>query len=1205
MFSDNELQISNKSYTNKDFQTIYPELVEIVQKLTNRWDPASTNESDPGVVLLKLLAFVADKENYNIDKNILEAFLPSATQETSFRNLTEMNGYTMKYYESATTNISVVYNGILDDKKITLPCFETQFSDTEGVITYTLVGTPDGTGSIELNNRGITKTGLIAEGTPNDLNINGNTSIQLTNLDSNNRLFFPEPLVAENQIFVKNEDSTNWFEWQKVPNLNTIAPLSPKFKFGFDSNVGLPYIQFPDDIAQLIGNGLNVKYIVTSGKLGNIPARKLTRLSNPNENSLKFDGTEESVIVTDETTGTRLLVINNIAAATNGNDPETLDDAYNNFKKTVGTFDVLVTTRDFANYLYNYLDPKYLTPTVSNIQVSDRRTDINYVLPVVSYNDFGAYIDYKVLQNNTEDTITPFDLVLYPLQNKENINSKKSYDDTFTINRNGNQLPDELDETGCISHTYLLPSNDEWLPDNSKYLYKNYYYLNAKISTTNKVNDSEEDSIISNIKSALYTKFQARNVDYGEEIPYDIILDTIQNADIRIKNVSLDEPIVETYVLDCQGKEHLITEQIEGESITYQQDMIARNVLAGRTNLYQYDNNFDYAWGQHGGTVYKELVSIKPSLTISGTSNNNKYDYDVTLDNNQVVQLFAPNYGVVTTATVGVNYYFSADISPLEFISKGSRYQLKSADLFVISYTNSSGDIVTKQYEAGDYIQPNFNLHNTTNGTVIVEGYAEKFTTLDTKEEISIVKEIKVELNANNSPVTKMYWSMNNSNNELFDTSDENTTTYSTMLQNNEFVVFTDSTMSQLEIFGSGTLLQTNIQDNWTLDIDENIDANTFNTENIATFNAINWKTINLTNDDLISFSEQQFLTLTSGDKFNITGASFNEITSEEDLTNAKSLEDAVFKYTIVGEDEKTLLNTDSWKIYSRLDIDAAPNKAQELHSGESILLTYNGEIGDQTTITSNYIMFNTPLTLSTTQDWNLGIVSEIDEETGEIVGYTYPLQLFNTSITELQYLNRNNTFVPIHHDSNNNLIIEVSDLKYTSGSTTGITLGSLPGDVSEQPCRFMIYYVKSSNPSTIQINGATQTTLNEGINNYTIDSTATNLTILVSGHENSTDKLIISPLKVCTGENDSFNVSGIETSVNALLTKYCGSAITWYQTYSVPNSKAINSEDFSDSSVFWDKNNIANKFVLPQIKFATFKSDDGSKFTIVKSSKL
>ena len=54
-----------------------------------------------------------------------------------------------------------------------------------------------------------------------------------------------------------------------------------------------------------------------------------------------------------------------------------------------------------------------------------------------------------------------------------------------------------------------------------------------------------------------------------------------------------------------------------------------------------------------------------------------------------------------------------------------------------------------------------------------------------------------------------------------------------------------------------------------------------------------------------------------------------------------------------------------------------------------------------------------------------------------------------------------------------------------------------------------------------------------------------------------------------------------------------------------VPNSKAINSEDFSDSSVFWDKNNIANKFVLPQIKFATFKSDDGSKFTIVKSSKL
>ena len=78
-YTEQEMSISNKSYTNKDFNTIYPELLDLVKKLTNKWDPTSSNESDPGVVLLKLWAILADKLNYNRDKNILEAFPLSVT----------------------------------------------------------------------------------------------------------------------------------------------------------------------------------------------------------------------------------------------------------------------------------------------------------------------------------------------------------------------------------------------------------------------------------------------------------------------------------------------------------------------------------------------------------------------------------------------------------------------------------------------------------------------------------------------------------------------------------------------------------------------------------------------------------------------------------------------------------------------------------------------------------------------------------------------------------------------------------------------------------------------------------------------------------------------------------------------------------------------------------------------------------------------
>ena len=102
----NNIEISAMSYTNKDFGSMYPEILNIAKQLTNEWDPATSNESDPGVVLLKEAAFVADHNNYNIDKNILENFLPSATQDISVRNITEMNGYTPRYYVSATGNVA-------------------------------------------------------------------------------------------------------------------------------------------------------------------------------------------------------------------------------------------------------------------------------------------------------------------------------------------------------------------------------------------------------------------------------------------------------------------------------------------------------------------------------------------------------------------------------------------------------------------------------------------------------------------------------------------------------------------------------------------------------------------------------------------------------------------------------------------------------------------------------------------------------------------------------------------------------------------------------------------------------------------------------------------------------------------------------------------------------------------------------------------
>ena len=109
MITNKEWQAVELSATKKDFYQIWNELLDTASKISERWSPESTNESDPGIVLLKVLTAVADKLNYNIDKNTLEAFLPSATQQESMRKICSMMGYNVKYYTSATTNVTITY----------------------------------------------------------------------------------------------------------------------------------------------------------------------------------------------------------------------------------------------------------------------------------------------------------------------------------------------------------------------------------------------------------------------------------------------------------------------------------------------------------------------------------------------------------------------------------------------------------------------------------------------------------------------------------------------------------------------------------------------------------------------------------------------------------------------------------------------------------------------------------------------------------------------------------------------------------------------------------------------------------------------------------------------------------------------------------------------------------------------------------------
>lgn len=91
------------NYTSRDVQSNIKDLVEDVRVETHVWQPGS--EADPGMILLKALAANVDLLSFNLDTQVSEMYMQSATQIKSIRRLGVANGYTPRWYRAARTTV--------------------------------------------------------------------------------------------------------------------------------------------------------------------------------------------------------------------------------------------------------------------------------------------------------------------------------------------------------------------------------------------------------------------------------------------------------------------------------------------------------------------------------------------------------------------------------------------------------------------------------------------------------------------------------------------------------------------------------------------------------------------------------------------------------------------------------------------------------------------------------------------------------------------------------------------------------------------------------------------------------------------------------------------------------------------------------------------------------------------------------------------
>lgn len=996
--NQNQLDISNKSYTNKDFPEIYAELLTYAEKLSYRFSPVSANETDPFIVLLKLLAFVADKINYNIDKNILERFMLSCTQESSMRELADMVGYYMHYYQAATTDVIFKYDYV-----------DCPLPESERLIIpkYSIISTDKDLQYVTLNDISIdrnTKYSLSVQaiqGKLKTLSVLGSTSIQLENLDSNNRLYLPERQIAENGMLITSAIKDDI--WTRVDNLNEQDYLSAIFYFGYDSAKQLPYIQFPEWISRIIGDGLSIKYVVTDGYAGNIGPKSFTKVIRANKNQTDSDSIDDS-----------LIIPINSSAATDGRDPESIEESYLGFKKLVGTLDTLVTCRDYAAKICELVDSKNF-PLVSNAIVSDRRTDINNSTQIHTLGDFGKYYKTSIKTEAEEPVMSAADLCIYgfkPLINQGymNANIAGGYNDSYNVIGNTssqiNKIQRSLEASKALSHDYKN------LQQNDIICIEILLQITAVISTYTKVSNLEALEIKQVVLDTLLEKYNLHNITPGVEIPFDDIYDTILFADPRIKSVSLTEPDQTPNIRLYGGDVNESTLDDIFELI------IIKNIASGRISAFDFDTRFNYEYMFKNSQIMDDVAYITTYANLELEKKGARYVKK--LAPNEAIQFIAPRCNTFVTYPYGCTYYLELN-DDNKYIKSGAEYWLQSGERLIIAYANSNKEWVADVYEGSNdataenlvIISPNFDMYDANyryndnsespdkkfkantigNPNVpyfIFEGMDMNkeypFFTFLAKQELQCRKPVQESLK---SP-TSCYWITKNLNNSIawsgIDSTANKTdkTEYEYILREDEYFYYTDDSQSVLVEFGSGTKLKlttSSSYDRESWSISDSISADTIGDNGLDVlvdkFKRIDF-TENVSRYCVLTIYVNDIKTLTTGDTIILTDKSASSVDSsinslrisdnsfnrllEYDYNSSVStvdINDFNIKYTYdvdsaTGDEaEHTLSARDSlpaaykWQVRGLLDLNCGPNYEQILEAKHKIGITLKADVTD------------------------------------------------------------------------------------------------------------------------------------------------------------------------------------------------------------------------------------------------------------------
>lgn len=505
---------SNLSYTSRDYESILTELINTIPLLTKKW--TSKEESDPGIVLVKLMAMVGDMLSYNLDKQALELYPESVTQRKNAYQIYKLLGYKMHWYKSARCTayaylVGNTPNTVAVKRFSKFSVGDTNYTNIEDVM-YTQNNTDNSPVMINLI-QGTPKTPPLIQ---SDLEYQQDSwydsyGYNLSADDfSDNKYYFPEYNVDEDNIVLCDK----YGPWILVEDIDLVSDVNNAyynnryFDFGVDE-YDRPFIRLCQSWNRNNKGPSEFKlfYVLSSGSNGRISAGGRGYMKSSEKNINEMTNNESS----------------------EGFDPETPEEAWKNSRNWVNTNTTLITCDDFTKAVKRI-------EGVDNAVALDWMTDFQDPLdPATKMQNYEVRI-YVVPNSDyiaKTDSGNP-DQVLRQLYEKIDnyLKSNKILHLIYTTYWDKVALAKDLDDPAEAAGKAAIQLTDK--------ITHCLWSIEGTIFYTTPLSKKESDEIIDNINSVLRLKYSTKNVDFNQEIKYIDVVNTILLCDSRILYVNLN-----------------------------------------------------------------------------------------------------------------------------------------------------------------------------------------------------------------------------------------------------------------------------------------------------------------------------------------------------------------------------------------------------------------------------------------------------------------------------------------------------------------------------------------------------------------------------------------------------------------------------------------------------------------------------------------